>query len=189
MTFNVIVAGGEEQSARRRLEGWLAANAEVLLARLDRLDGRVELRVDIGLDQEEVGRHDPRADAVRAELTGRTAGVQRLQRKRLAGIERDLTDALADDLYQEFRRRLAKVSEELAENRSARFESGVVPVLSVSLLVPRDDMEAVGRELAAIADEQPAARIRYSGPWPTYSFAETPGPGQAADRPPVHLEH
>jgi hypothetical protein len=187
MTFNVIVAGGEEQSARRRLETWLTANAEVLLARLDRLDGRVELRVEIGLDQEEVGKHDPRTDAVRTELPGRPAGVQRLLRKRLARLERDLTDALADDLYQEYRRRLAKVSEDLAENRSARFEPGVVAVLSVSVLVPRDDMEAVGRELAAIADEQPAARIRYSGPWPTYSFAETPGPGQAAARPPADL--
>ncbi len=183
MSFNVIVAAGADEPAGVRLESWLTANADDLLERLDLLEGRVELRVEIGLDQHEVARHDPRVDAARAELEDRPPGVQRLLRKRLEGLERDLTDALADGLYQEYRRRLAKVSEDLAENRGARSEPGIVPVLSVSLLVPREDMEAVGRELAAIRDEQAAARIRYSGPWPPYSFAErAPASGQRADR-------
>ncbi|MFC8800761.1 GvpL/GvpF family gas vesicle protein [Promicromonospora sp. NPDC057138] len=172
MTFNVIVAGTEEESARGRLEDWLTTHAEELLARLDQLDDRVELRVEIGLDQQETARGDPGAEAVRAELEGRPPGVQRLLRKKLDRIERDVTGALADELYQEYRRRLAGVSQELTENRSARAEPGVVPVLSFSLLVRQEEREAVGRELAAIRDEQPAARIRYLGPWPPYSFAD-----------------
>lgn len=182
MTFNVIVAGSEEESAQRRLEDWLVAHAEELRARLDLLKDRVELRVEIGLDQEEVARQDPGAEAVRAELTDRPPGVQRLLRKRLDRIERDVTDALADHLYPEYRRRLAGVSQELTENRTARAESGVVPVISVSLLVRQEEREAVGRELAAIRDEQPAARIRYLGPWPPYSFADLSAPEQPASR-------
>ncbi len=180
MTFNVIVAGSGEESARHRLEAWLTAHSEELLVRLDLLEDRVELRVEIGLDQEEVAREDPSAEAVRAELEGRPPGVQRLLRKRLERIERDLTDALADELYQEYRRRLAGVSQELTENRQARAEPGVVSVLSVSLLVRQEEREVVGHELAAIRDEQPAARIRYLGPWPPYSFADVSVPEQPA---------
>ena len=178
MTFNVIIEGTEEEPARDRLEAWLTEHAGELQARLEQLEDRVELRVEIGLDQQEVGRQDPRTDAVRVEIESRPPGVQRLLRKRLEKLERDLTDSLADELYQDFRRRLAKVSQELTENRSARSEPGVVSVLSVSLLVPRAEVEAVGRELAVIQDEQSAARIRYSGPWPPYSFADVSRPTQ-----------
>ena len=37
-------------------------------------------------------------------------------------------------------------------------------------------MERLGAELARIQAEQPAARIRFLGPWPPYSFAEVPVP-------------
>jgi hypothetical protein len=178
MTFNVIIAGTEEEPSRGRLEVWLTEHATELQARLEQLEDRVELRVEIGLDQHEVGRNDPRADALRAELQDRPPGVQRLLRKRLERLERDLADSLADDLYQDYRRRLATVSQELTENRSAHTEPGVVAVLSVSLLVPRSEMESVGRELAAIQEEQKAVGIRYSGPWPPYSFADVSRPTQ-----------
>jgi hypothetical protein len=170
-------------SARRRLERWLTTHAADLRARLDALRGRVELRVDVALDQHAVAEHDEAARAVRAELEIRPPGVQRLLRRRLDALEREAADALADELYPALRRRLARVSEELTENRRARPEEGQVPVLAVSLLVAREAMRSVGRELAAVSDEQPAARIRYLGPWPPYSFADVPGleaPGTAS---------
>ncbi|MFP3714913.1 GvpL/GvpF family gas vesicle protein [Puerhibacterium sp. TATVAM-FAB25] len=185
MSFNVIVAPGEDDdgdggedtdaSARRRLERWLTTHAADLRARLDALRGRVELRVDVALDQHAVAERDEAARAVQAELETKPPGVQRLLRRRLDALERQAADALADELYPTLRRRLAGISEELTENRRARPEEGQVPVLAVSLLVAREAMPSVGRELAAVRDEQPAARIRYLGPWPPYSFADVPG--------------
>ncbi|WP_159792396.1 GvpL/GvpF family gas vesicle protein [Puerhibacterium puerhi] len=206
MSFNVIVAAEEDgdspadrdgdgpadgegaldagvATARRRLERWLGAHAADLRDRLEALRGRVELRVDVALDQHAVGQRDEATRAVRAELESRPPGVQRLLRRRLDRLERDAADALADELYPALRRRLAQVAEELTENRRARPEEGHVPVLTVSLLVAREAMPSVGRELAAVRDEQPAARIRYLGPWPPYSFADVPGieaPGSEA---------
>ncbi|GAA4427850.1 gas vesicle protein GvpL [Georgenia halophila] len=173
-SFNVIVAGAEEAPPERRLGKWLSTNAEQLRTRLGVLEDRAELRVEIGLDQRQVAEGHPDLDPLRAELEDRPAGVQRLLRKRVDQREREATEAVADELYQVYRRRLARVSEELSENRSARPDAGVVSVLTVSLLVARDDVPAVGQELAAIQEEQPAARIRYLGPWPPYSFADVP---------------
>ena len=77
-----------------------------------------------------------------------------------------------------------RIAEEITENRSARTEPGTVAVLTVAVLVARDGVPRVGEELADIQREQPAARIRYLGPWPPYSFADVPAlaPGQEADR-------
>ena len=174
MSFNVIVAGTGDEPAGERLGHWLRQHAARLGARLDRLAGRVELQVEVGLDQHEASGRDPDAEALRTELAERPAGVRRLLERRLEQVERRATDVLADELYPEVRRRLAAVAEEVAENRRAHPEPGVVPVLSVALLVPQEGVDRVGRELARIRDEQPAARIRYLGPWPPYSFAEVP---------------
>ena len=111
---------------------------------------------------------------MRAEMQERPAGVQRLLGKRLEQRERQWAEELTDEVYPEYRRRLAGLVEDLVENRSSRPEPGQVPVLSFAVLVPKEQTEAVGLELAQIQAEQPAVRIRFLGPWPPYSFAELP---------------
>ncbi|MFH5821023.1 GvpL/GvpF family gas vesicle protein [Georgenia sp. AZ-5] len=181
VSFNVLVAAAEDASAQQRLQEWLARGAAALGERLDRLRDRVELRVEIALDPHVLAEQHPDAQNLLADMDGRPAGVQRLLRKKLDQLERDIADRVADDLYPEYRRRLAVISDELTENRSARTEPGTVAVLTVAVLVRRENMERVGLELAAIQQEQPAARIRYLGPWPPYSFAEVPAMTPEAD--------
>ncbi len=183
VSFNVIVASEEDAPARDRLREWLGQSSPRLVERLRRLQGRVELRIEIALAPDQVAEHHPDAQSLRAELGSRPTGVQRLLRKRLEQLEREVTDALADELYPEYRRRLAAIVEEITENRSARPEPGTVAVLTVAVLVPRDDVPRVGQELADIQREQPAARIRYLGPWPPYSFAEVPALGAVGEGP------
>ncbi|MGW2092151.1 GvpL/GvpF family gas vesicle protein [Promicromonospora sukumoe] len=180
-SFNVIVAPGDGAPAARRLEGWMESRADVLRERLDALAGRVELRVEIGLDREQAAASHPDVVAARAELGSRPPGVQRLLRKRIEHLERDIADERARDRYPVYRHRLAVVSEGLDDNARAHPAAGTSLVLSVSLLVPEHDVHGVGTVLTAIQGEEPATRIRYLGPWPPYSFAditglEPPGP-------------
>ena len=171
-SFNVIVAPTPEASARRRLQDWLGAHAGPLRDRLAALGGRVELRVEISLDDHRAAADHRDVVEARRALTERPPGVQRLLRKRLAHLERERTAALARDRYAGYLGRLRAVSEELDENRRPRPDPGTTLVLSVSLLVPEGGVRHVGDLLSAIQDEEPAARIRYLGPWPPYSFAD-----------------
>ncbi|WP_285103308.1 GvpL/GvpF family gas vesicle protein [Promicromonospora sp. MEB111] len=174
-SFNVIVAPTVQVTARQRLLDWLTSHADPLRARLAALQGRVELRVEIGLDNHLVAENHPEVVAARSELEGRSPGVQRLLHKRLDHLERDITAATARDRYADYLQRLEGASEDLDENLRARPEPGTALVLSVSLLVPADSVDEVGLVLAAVQDEEPAARIRFLGPWPPYSFADVLG--------------
>ena len=174
VSFNVIVANQDDDAATGRLQRWLGENAERLTQRLGQVHGRVELRIEIALEAATVAAAHPEAEAMRAEMQERPAGVQRLLTKRLEQRERQWAEELADEVYPDYRRRLAGLVEDLVENRSSRPEPGQVPVLSFAVLVPKDQTEAVGLELAQIQTEQPAVRIRFLGPWPPYSFAELP---------------
>lgn len=172
VSFNVIVSPGEESSTEDRLRAWLDDEAEEYLTRLQRLQGMAELRVEISLDQSVVSEQLQEIVDLRRETSQRSPGVQRLYRKRLQSREQEISEQLADRLYPDYRRRLAALVQDVAENRRVTRSEGKVLVLSASLLVSRDAIAPIGIELAAIRDERPGVEIRYLGPWPPYSFAD-----------------
>lgn len=172
VTFNVLVRPEGDETAAHRLGAWLQAHGHPMRERLDRLRGLVELRVEISLDRGAASVENAEVRSLRTELQGKPAGLRRLLEKKVEQVERQAADHLADLLYPEYRRRLAGCVEDLSELRRSASLPASVPVLSAAVLVRRDAVERVGAELAEIQDEQPAARIRFLGPWPPYSFAE-----------------
>lgn len=172
VSFNVIVSPGKDSSTEDRLREWLSEGADGFRARLQRLSGMAELRVEISLDQDVVSGELQEIVDLRRETSQRSAGVQRLYRKRLQTREQEITELVADRLYPEYRRRLAALVEDLAENRRPARSEGKALVLSASLLVPQGAIGPVGVELGAIRDERPGVEVRFLGPWPPYSFAD-----------------
>lgn len=172
VTFNVLVRPEGDETAGDRLRAWLEAHAAPMRETLNRLRGRVELRVEVSLDRAAASVDDPEARALRDELRGKPPGMRRLLEKKAEQLERQAADRLADRLYPEYRRRVAACVEDLTEPRRSPLAPGSVPVLSAAVLVRRDEVARMGAELARIQEEQAAARIRFLGPWPPYSFAE-----------------
>ncbi|WP_426521381.1 GvpL/GvpF family gas vesicle protein [Diaminobutyricibacter sp. McL0618] len=181
-TFNVIVAPGDGESAAERLCGWLTTSAETLAARLQTLAGLVELQVEIDLDPQRVAQSDPEATQLRNSLAERPPGVRRLLQRKLDTLERDAADRRADELYPDYRRRLAEHCEDLSEGRRAHPPQGFVTVLNLALLARREAVESVGSVLATIRSEQPAAEVSFFGPWPPYSFTDALDIGTVGDR-------
>jgi len=170
MTFDVIVAGSADATARDRLETWLGSIEDAARDGLERIGGRVELRVDLALDLHQAAAADAEVQILQARIGAASTGVARLLRKRLDLLEREVTEALADRRYPDLRSRLAGASAEISENPRAVAEGGEVLVLSAALLVDEDAVDRVGHVLAGMRDEEPALRVRFLGPWPPYSF-------------------
>ncbi|MFD4989999.1 GvpL/GvpF family gas vesicle protein [Streptomyces sp. NPDC058374] len=179
MTFNVLVAPDQEASAEQRIKEWLSGRSEVLRDMLGALAGRAEVRVEISLDREAVTEDDAEAKALVEEMEGRSPGLRRMLAKRLDRLRKEAGDNLADALHSGIRRRLAAVTDDISVRAGRGREAGEVSVFAGALLVPREEIDTVGALLADIQEEQPAARIRFLGPWPPYSFTELPAaPGE-----------
>lgn len=174
VSFNVIVRSDAETgaSATAQLQAWLTTRAEALNARLRDLEGTSELRVEISLDRSSFAESSDEVEAIKDEMADRPAGVRRLLTKRLEKTEKELTERAADQLYPDFRARIAANSLQIEEYRKPLREAGQVPVLTASCLVEKDGIPALGAELTAIQNEQPGITIRFLGPWPPYSFAD-----------------
>jgi len=163
VSFDVLVRGDDEMLAQQRLRQWLHDARDRLTAALDRLRDHVELKVEIAFP----GTTPRHASADRPPV----GGLQRLQEKGRELQRQQVLDRRADDLYRVVRRELASRAEDLVEHHRSRPE-GLKPVFSGSVLVPRNQMDEVGRELARLQAREPDLVIKYLGPWPPYSFAD-----------------
>lgn len=133
--------------------------------------------MEITLDQHEFPRNEETIRQLNQQMESRPAGVQRLLQKRLEKLEKQLTDQAADELYPEYRSRIAARSLQLQEYTSTQRPREAVPVLSAACLVSTARISDLGAELTSIQEETPEAQIRFLGPWPPYSFVDLAGPG------------
>lgn len=172
VSFNVIVGPDGDDDAESRLCGWLERESGTLNDKLAALDGKVELRVEVSLDLEVFCAEDAEVARLREEAASRPAGVRRLLEKRMEKAKKGIVDRAADDYYPDWRARLARHCARIDEYRRPLADPGLVPVLTMACLTDRADIPAVGTVLTAIQEAEPAARIRFLGPWPAYSFAD-----------------
>ncbi|MEU0228440.1 GvpL/GvpF family gas vesicle protein [Streptomyces sp. NPDC006284] len=184
MTFNVLVAAdtASGRTAEQRLGDWVREQEAEVTGQLEALSGRCELRVEVTLDREAAAAAGgTAADPAETGTAARSPGMRRLLAKQREQREKNAAGQVADTLHAGLRRRLLSVVEDLRDRGASHRDPAQTDVLSAALLVRHEDIDSVGAVLSDAQAGQPALRIRFLGPWPPYSFAET--------RPQAAVEH
>lgn len=177
MTFDCIVRAAEGHSSDETVVAWLCAEYANFRAQLGELKGKVELGVQIFWQ----------TDAVAAALAGESAEIGRLQTE-MAGkpkgmvyfyqqkIEKALKQALegkADADYRRYFQAITALAEDVHVNKVKRDAAGRQMLLNLSLLVRKTQVSALG-ELLDACQADPGVTVRFTGPWPPYSFVAKP---------------
>lgn len=157
MSFDVIVRATADRTADDNLRSWLAAAHDALLDRLAALAGRVELKAHLA---RAVAEEPPGPVPRGREFFTRQGEKRRRQEEQAAAV------AMACQDHLEALRPLVDDVRLL----QSRPEPGTVPVLSAALLCRPEAVSRVGAYLEEVRRE-PAMRVRFTGPWPPYSFA------------------
>ncbi|WP_049898781.1 gas vesicle protein GvpL [Halococcus agarilyticus] len=195
--FDTILTGGDE-----RVREWLTEEAGTLSAHLDELAGHWEYRIEVAEDDatldEGLASDDQLADlADRIETAGEGTAhlleTQYEQRRDELRHERraERTHELAERLEP-----LAREVRELSPERTTTLDDeddtatgangdreddtaagdddreSATTQARVSVLAHESDTDAIGEELDAVAAE-PGVEVRFTGPWPPYTFAPT----------------
>lgn len=164
MSFDVIVRGDDSTSAEAQLRCWLREHHEALRGRLAALQGRAEVGVQV------MSRSPAPGEGAAAGLPparGR-AYFARQQLSRQLADQREREASARADRYLE---NLAALSEDIHAN-APRHTKDMHMVLNASLLVLREMIPPVGEYLEVVRRE-PATEVRFTGPWPPYSFVGT----------------
>lgn len=188
--FDTVVVGDDEQ-----VREWLEGNGEQVRGALDDLAGRWEYRIEVTVEDDAVAEtlesSDDRLASLRTKIDAADEGRAFLHEKqyeeRLRALRRERREARVADLLdrvEPFAERVertggdptavlddAEVDTDVdGDGGPAADTDGPSPVASVAVLATPDEADAIGEELEAVAAD-PGVTVRYTGPWPPYTFA------------------
>ena len=189
--FDTIVRGDDEA-----VREWLREERERLTTALDSLAGHREYRIEVvrtePIADERLAADDARLADLAERLDDADEGAAFLLEKqydrRVTELRRDRREALTADL----RERLAAYAREVhelertpgvslegiggGESGDEADESEREPICRLTLLAHTDRESELGRVLDDVAAE-PGLEVRFTGPWPPYTFAPAFGDG------------
>jgi hypothetical protein len=170
MSFDVIVRAGPCRNAEANVVGWLEEHHVALRSRLRSLRGRVEVGVQILRDAE---------PAPAAEASGAGSGQVRprghayFARHQLRREQHERRERQAEAEFRRHCEILTLMADDVHVNK-CRTVPGKMTVLDLSLLADETGVRCIGDYLERVSKEADA-EVRFTGPWPPYSFAGTLG--------------
>ena len=173
MSFDVIVRPDGERTADDNVRKWLEDEYEALGAKLDELEDKVELGVQIFWEPkvitQRIAEENEEIRGLTAEVATKPRGMAYFYQHKIADAVKKEMETKADRDYRDYYRRLRAYAQDAEVNKIKKDKNRQM-ILNLSLLVKRDKVTALGEELAEIRAEE-GVDVRFTGPWPPYTFA------------------
>ena len=171
LRFDTIFKGDDAS-----VEGWLRAEYDHLKETLQKLMGKAEYGIQVYLEKdyiEEMVKNNEEIAALKSSLEGKPKGSAYLLRKRLGKMVKVQKDTEMRSVANKLYKRIAELVDEmrLEQNKRDLPEKwkDKLMVLNLSCLVRNDRVKALG-DLLGEFNVKPGFTVRFTGPWPPYSF-------------------
>ncbi|MHB1418084.1 MAG: GvpL/GvpF family gas vesicle protein [Bacillota bacterium] len=174
VTFNTIIIG-KERTAEENVRLWLSRNYNYLVRMLHFFAGKVELGVQINWDKDHASaifRKTTENRVPEPQDQARTKGTAYLLKRQREKIHRQIMAATIQEAKEDYYRRLARYTDDVREGK-IQDPVGKLMILNASILVKRPQIGLVGDELATLSRKQ-GVEVKFTGPWPPYSFVCIP---------------
>jgi hypothetical protein len=184
--FDTILTGTDD-----RVRKWVQEEDETLTQHLDALAGHWEYRIELRRDEaeltEELEATDERLQELDAEIEDADSGTAFMLKKqydqRLTDLQRERR-AECSAMLENKLGNLAREVNELGDRTTLEKDNETDEMETqarFTVLAGVEQEDAIGEMLDEIAAE-PAVEVRFTGPWPPYSFAPAIGGEDAAEQ-------
>lgn len=176
--FDTVLEGDDEA-----VTGWLARQADTIRDGFDPIAGCWEYRVTLSWDSTAFEGRQQTDDAELADLDGRidqaSEGTQFLLQKQYDQRIRELNRQRRETLTERLEDKLGEHSDQIAE-RPVQSETAAAldidlrsdAIAQVAVLTAAENESELGATLEEFTDIE-GVEIRFTGPWPPYTFAPT----------------
>ncbi len=175
LTFDTIFTGGPET-----VKNWLHNKYESLFETLHRLRGKEEYGVEVLIEKKYVRdlvEKDGNIMRMREEISVKPEGFAYMLGKRLARdiklLEEEVTRSISRDVIGRIKEIIAEVKIVNRKARRDEFDEEKETILNLSCLGTKDEANNLGALLGKINGREEIT-IRFTGPWPPYSFVTFP---------------
>ncbi|MFA6218133.1 MAG: GvpL/GvpF family gas vesicle protein [Candidatus Omnitrophota bacterium] len=174
LAFNTIVRPGDGLGADERVVRWLTLEGQHFRRALDRLQGKVELGVQVIWDQrvvsESIAGGNDEINQLRSKIASSPKGLAYFYQQKIERALRLAIEAKAEEDYRSCFRQVTAICPEVISNDLKRIEHRLM-IVNLSVLAPRNQVSELGAVLAGLQAE--GVEVRFTGPWPPYSFVGT----------------
>jgi len=182
LTFDTIFKGGDET-----VKQWLREEHRQLKTMLKKFEGKAEYGVQIFAENdffEKAPEENEETQRLKKEIENKPKGAAYLLQKKLErklGLERKvLADKHAKSLYNQIKKLVDDVKLGSTKKEVPEKWKGKQMILNLACLAHKDNIQSLGNMLGEV-NKRDGFVVRFTGPWPPYSFVGEIG-GSKGDR-------
>lgn len=177
--FDTIIKGEEDVTSEENIKKWLKQEYINLKEKMNRIRGKAEYGVQIFCDPkliaDEIARTDQEIQSLNQDIKLKPKGMAYMLRQKLENLLKKKLEKKVRPFFEDFYVRIEKSVDEIRVEKTKKISAGSIGnekkqmIMNLSCLVDRKKSEQLGEELERI-NEQEGFTVRYTGPWPPYSF-------------------
>ncbi|MDD3364719.1 MAG: GvpL/GvpF family gas vesicle protein [Syntrophomonas sp.] len=175
---NIIKCKNETESPEMAVQNWLKEDLPRITEMIEKIRGKDEYVIHISCDSnkiiEALLQQSDNIKKMQEEINSKPSGLAYIYKKKLDTLIKTESETLANTWFQELYAQIEAYAEEIIIDKNKRTTKEKIMILSVSGLVERDKLEALGDVLEEINNRE-GFSIHFSGPWPPYSFVDKVG--------------
>ena len=171
--FDTIVQPEEGVASEENLKSWLKKDYENLKEKLNKIRGNAEYGIQISWDPKiiakDITRTVPEAKKLDEEIKTKSAGLAFMYEEKLKKLIRAEMEKKADECFKDFYTRLRPNVDDIKIDKTKKAGEGKQMLANLSCFLNKDKAKELGDVLDEI-DAMEGIFVRFTGPWPPYSF-------------------
>lgn len=175
MGFNTIIYMPGEHPIET-VKTWTEGASTRLQEIFDQVRGRNEYGIQV-LIEEETLKHtlldeNQEFQTLKKEVESKPEGARYMYRQRLEKVAQEAIEDVGERYFREIYKAINDISDDVRVEKVKKMEDGLSMIVNLSCLVAKEKAE----ELSLVAGEINAREgfeVRFTGPWPPYSFVES----------------
>ncbi|MFQ5988015.1 MAG: gas vesicle protein GvpL, partial [Dehalococcoidia bacterium] len=171
--FDTIIKGEWGIDPEENMKKWLRDDYQNLKQKMERVKGKTEYGVQIFWDPKVIAdaitRTNDDIKKLDQEMKAKPKGTAYMYRQRLENALKEEMEKLADKYFKDFYNRIKKHTDDVRVEKTKKVDEDKQMLMNLSCLIPKDNYEGLGEELEEILERE-GISVRFTGPWPPYSF-------------------
>jgi hypothetical protein len=156
---------------------WLREDYERLCTVMEKIKDKDEYGVQVSYEPGVVGKQiseqSEEVKRIKEEMATKSPGMAYMYKQKLEKAVKTEIEKLANEWFKNFYSNIKKHTEDIVVEKTKKLEKDKVMLLNLSCLVAKEKVDSLGEDLEKI-DNMEGFSVRFTGPWPPYSFVAKP---------------
>jgi len=171
--FDTIVMDKDGVEAEENVRNWLQNDYDKLKSKMEKVRDKAEYGVQIFWEPQVIAQYladsSPEIRQLEEEMKSQPKGIAYLYKQKLENALKRELESKADQCFRDFYQGIRGYVDSIVVEKTKPGAQNTQMIMNLSCLLPRDKTAELGEELENL-NSIDGFSVRFTGPWPPYSF-------------------